>query len=297
MQQVHRYVARTGDDDFLKRFFTQLVDAVMYIGFLDSDRDGLVNEHPHALPGDNWPANQFYDQWPWHGTSSYVAGTGLAALAAASALADRVQEHGVHEGLAKSIERGLASFRTKLWNGSYFRLWHDEKLGNNETCLANQLMGQWCCRVAGLAPLFGEDECRRAYESIEKFNAAPTKFGLINGGNFQGDPKVAGDPNNNHGTMIFVGENLCAAMTGMYEGYEPAAKWAETLVRTIHEHQAMPFDQHCLIRHDNGAPAWGNDYYSNLVVWALPMARRKIGIADFARGGGTIDKMIQAAKA
>jgi len=59
--------------------------------------------------------------------------------------------------------------------------------------------------IAGLEPLFTPQECQRVYDSIAKFNAAPTKFGLINGGNFQGDSTVAGDPNNNHGTMIFVG--------------------------------------------------------------------------------------------
>jgi hypothetical protein len=49
-----------------------------------------------------------------------------------------------------------------------------------------------------------------------------------------------------------------------------------------------------MIRRDNGAPAWGNDYYSNLVVWALPMANSKIGIKEFAP---TIDAMIKAAEA
>jgi uncharacterized protein (DUF608 family) len=111
----------------------------------------------------------------------------------------------------------------------------------NETCLANQLMGQWCCRIAGLDPLFAADECASVYRSIEKLNAAPTKFGLINGGNFQGDPTTAGDPNGNHGTMIFVGENLCAAMTGMYENHPAAEGWAKTLVQTIHEHEATCF--------------------------------------------------------
>ena len=282
IQQVHRYLVRTGDETFVKRLWPNVVDAMKYCEILDDDHDGLINDQPHALPGDHWPANQFYDQWPWHGTSSYVAGTGLAAVAAFAALADRMGDHAAHADAVKKLAAGVESFRKKLWNGSYFRLWHDGKLGDNETCLANQLMGQWCCRVAGLDPLFDAETCREVYESIEKLNAEPTKFGLINGGNFQGDPSVAGDPNNNHGTMIFVGENLCAAMTGMYENYPAAARWAETLVRTIHEHEAMPFDQHCLIRHDNGAPAWGNDYYSNLVVWALPLAHLKVGLGERA---------------
>jgi uncharacterized protein (DUF608 family) len=291
VQQVHRYLARTGDEKFVRRLWPNVVDAMKYAAFLDSDHDGLVNEHAHALPGDNWPANQFYDQWPWYGTSSYVAGTGLAALAALAAIADRLGESDAHAAAMKQLDRGRESFRKKLWNGSYFRLWHDDKRGDNETCLANQLMGQWCCRIAGLDPLFTPDECRSVFTSIEKHNAAPTKFGLINGGNFQGDPTTSGDPHNNHGTMIFVGENLCAAMTGMYERHPAAEEWARRLVWSIHEHQAMPFDQHCLIRHDTGAPAWGNDYYSNLVVWALPMARERVGLGEFARKGGLINRI------
>lgn len=295
VQMIHRYFVRTSDEAFLKRFWSSTSDAMKYAISLDTDGDGLIDEHAHALPGGNWPANQFYDQWPWHGTSAYVASTGLASLAVFASLADRMHDHDAHAWAMKMLSRGIESFRKKLWNGSYFRLWHDDKLGDNETCLANQLMGQWCCRIAGVEPLFPADECRKVFESIDKHNAQPTKFGLINGGNFQGDPTVAGDPNNNHGTMIFVGENLCAAMTGMYEGYAPAEQWAKTLVMTIHQHEAMPFDQHCLIRHDNSAAAWGNDYYSNLVVWALPMARRKIGLAEFVRAGGMIDSILSAA--
>ena len=63
---VHRYFVRTGDETFLKRMWPNVADAMKYNAFLDNDHDGLVNEHPHALPGENWPANQFYDQWPWH---------------------------------------------------------------------------------------------------------------------------------------------------------------------------------------------------------------------------------------
>jgi glycogen debranching enzyme len=64
VQQVHRYLARTGDEDFVRRLWPNIQDAMKYAAFLDSDGDGVVNEHAHALPGDNWPANQFYDQWP-----------------------------------------------------------------------------------------------------------------------------------------------------------------------------------------------------------------------------------------
>ena len=44
------------------------------------------------------------------------------------------------------------------------------------------------------------------------------------------------------------------------------------------------------------APAFGSDYYSNLVVWTLPMAMKKIGVAEFVKGGGMIDQMLKAAE-
>ncbi|MBA3273346.1 MAG: hypothetical protein H0T11_05675 [Chthoniobacterales bacterium] len=296
VQQIHRYFIRTGDIELLKRFWPNVVDAAKYMAFLDIDDDGLINEHPHALRGDNWPANQFYDQWPWHGTSSNVASQGLAALRSLAAMADHLENHDVHESASKLCAKGLASFREKLWNGSYFRLWYDVQRGPNETCLANQIMGQWCCWITNVEPLFTPEETKLTFATIEKFNAAPTKFGLINAGNFQGDLGEAGPPNFNFASMIFLGENLCAAMTGMYEGYAPAAEWARRLLWTVHEHEGMPFDQHCLIRADNGQPSWGADYYSNLIVWGLPMALQNIGLREFSAKDGFIARIVAAAR-
>ena len=44
-------------------------------------------------------------------------------------------------------------------------------------------------------------------------------------------------------------------MTGMYEGHAAGESWAKTMVMTLHEYLAMPFDQFCLIRHDTAARA------------------------------------------
>ena len=41
----------------------------------------------------------------------------------------------------------------------------------------------------------------------------------------------------------------------------------------------------------HGAAAWGNDYYANLVVWALPMAQGRIGLAEFCRADGFLAKI------
>lgn len=42
-------------------------------------------------------------------------------------------------------------------------------------------------------------------------------------------------------------------------------------------------------------PVWGEDYYSNMVLWAVPMALRGESIAQFARGG-LLPAMLRAAR-
>jgi uncharacterized protein (DUF608 family) len=87
VQQVLQYYQRTGDKEKLKEYYDSLKRAVRYHYSLDDDGDGLVNDQPHVLPGEIFPANQFYDIWPWWGTSVYVSGIWLATLKAAVSVA------------------------------------------------------------------------------------------------------------------------------------------------------------------------------------------------------------------
>ena len=43
-------------------------------------------------------------------------------------------------------------------------------------------------------------------------------------------------------------------------------------------------------------PLWGDDYYSNMVIWAMPMAMAGQGIRKFTAETGLVDRMIMAAK-
>ena len=88
-QMIYRLYLRTGDRDLLAHFYDSARRAIRYQYSLDDDGDGLVNDQAHAPPGELWPANQFYDIWPWWGTSAYVAGTWLATLSCGQAMARR----------------------------------------------------------------------------------------------------------------------------------------------------------------------------------------------------------------
>jgi uncharacterized protein (DUF608 family) len=297
-QMVHQLYLRTGDRAQLNQFYDSAKRAIRYQYSLDNDDCGLVHEQPHARPGEAWPANQFYDVWPWKGTSSYVAGTWLATLAAGKAMAEAAGDHQFANECAARLAHAQKSYNTRLWNGRYYRLWSNPaKNTSSDVCLANQLMAQWCAKVAGLGDILPEDRIHSALNAVEQLNAKATSYGLVNGVTPDGRPydtKI--HPVGDFGQNIFVGENLCAAMTFLYHGRRDAGLAA---ARAMYETMAIktrsPWNQRCLLWGDTGLPLWGDDYYSNLAIWAVPMAVRGESLKDFSKSG-LIPDMLNAAR-
>ncbi len=300
-QMIYRLYLRGGDRDLLAHFYDSAKRAIRYQHSLDDDGDGLVNDQAHVQPTELWPANQFYDIWPWWGTSAYVAGTWLATLACGGAMAAAMNDAEFAAECADWLERGKAAYQGKLWNGEYYRLWHDPNntSGEGPDCdvsLGNQLMAQWCVKITGLADILPAEQVQSALGAVKRLNMGATEQGLVNGVNPDGtrynskqdadaDQTVDILPNNDHATQVFVGENLCAAMSFIYHGQ---AETGLEIARRIYEAVALtsrtPWKQHCLIDADSGLPVWGEDYYSNMVIWALPMALAGQSIAEFAGG-------------
>ena len=296
VQMIYRYYLRTGDREFVNQFYESVKRAVRYQQSLDYDGDGLVNEHSHAEPDSFWPANQFYDIWPWFGTSAYVAGTWLATLSCAEALGRVMDDPEFVDECRRWLERGKKSFEEKLWNGRYYRLYNDPENGRKkETSLSNQLMVEWCRRLVGAEDILPQDHVTNALSWIEKLNFAATQHGLVNGVNPDGTLEGYGlERENNHGRQIFFGENMCAAMTFLYNGRKQTGlEIAQRLYEAVAILHATPWNQHCLINTQTGAPVWGDDYYSNLVVWALPMALAGQNISEFTRDGGLVDRILK----
>ncbi|MCY4022508.1 MAG: GH116 family glycosyl hydrolase [Anaerolineaceae bacterium] len=298
-QMIYRLYLRTGDRDLLAHFYDSARRAIRYQHSLDDDGDGLVNDQAHVQPTELWPANQFYDIWPWWGTSAYVAGTWLATLSCGQAMAKEMNDDEFAIECANWLKRGKAAFQDKLWNGEYYRLWHDPQntSGEGPNCdvsLGNQLMAQWCTKIAGLRNTLPAEQVQSALGAVERLNMAATAHGLVNGVNPDGsryiskpDPDKFPDilPNNDHSTQVFVGENLCAAMNFIYHGQrETGLEIARRLYEAVALTSRTPWKQHCLLDADTGLPVWGEDYYSNMVIWALPMALAGQNIAGFVQG-------------
>lgn len=307
-QMVYRLYRRTGKRRVLDHFYESVRRAIRYQFSLDDDDDGLVNDQAHALPGRIWPANQFYDCWPWWGTSAYVAGTWLATLTCGKALAEAVGDAGFAAECVAWLARARNAYQQTLWTGSYYRLWNDVARGRaSDVSLGNQLMAQWCVRVAGLPDALPPENVQAALGMVERLNMGATPHGLVNGVTPDGQrydarAEIMADVSNlnddDQAKHIFVGENLCAAMTFVYHGkVDTGLEIARRMYEAIALTARAPWNQRCLISSETGLPVWGDDYYSNMVVWALPMALDGQDVGSFAREGGLIDRMIAAATA
>lgn len=293
VQLVYRYFLRTKDGKFLKDFYRSVKKAIEYAKTLDYDEDCLVNEHAHNLPGEIWPANQFYDIWPWKGTSCYVAGIWLATLAAGIEMARIMRDKKSAERWGKWLRKGKTSFEKLLWNGNYYRLYNGPE-ERSEICLANQLMGLWCTSLLGLKSLFPENHIQKALENIINLNFKKTKWGLVNGMHpdgkkakcrIPGDTEkqnILTDDDNDHASQIFFGENLCSAMVMISHGKKKEGmEVVKRLIEAYFLKWKTPWNQSCLLSSKDGHPVWGDDYYSNMVIWALPLFLEKKDLGNF----------------
>ena len=75
-------------------------------------------------------------------------------------------------------------------------------------------------------------------------------------------------------------------MTFLYHGRrDTGLEIARRLYDAIAIKNHSPWNQRCLLSGETGLPQWGEDYYSNLVIWAVPMALAGKSVEQFAQAG------------
>ena len=254
------------DAAYLDEMYPHCQAALRFAQTLDKDGDGVVNEDPGSDTG--FPANQYYDIWPWWGTSAYTGSIWLAALRAGEEMAKKKHDTAYADELHKLFETASASFYRKLWTGAYYRLYNDpDKKRVSDTSLTNALCGQWFAYATGLGEIVPRQTILSVIDTVLRLNVGATKFGAVNGVRPDGSPDETFP---DHSAVITIGEvwNFCA-MAAFAGKTEEAMGLLNTSYGNILLQQRTPWNISWCLDRNTGAIKWGINYYSNPCVWTL----------------------------
>jgi len=188
----------SGDDAWLKRNFEKVKKALEFAWNpdnpfkWDTDKDGYATGRMHhTLDRELFGAN------------GWLQGFYLAALKAASVMAEHLGETDKAKEYLDVFQSGYNKTKKELFNGSYFiqrvdlndksipesfdvtgMYWNDEtkemKYQIGEGCEIDQLCGQWHANILGLGRLFDEEQTKTACESLYKNNFKESMRDFVN---------------------------------------------------------------------------------------------------------------------
>ncbi|CAM8975248.1 unnamed protein product [Rhodiola kirilowii] len=166
--QVYRDVVATRDDQFARIVWPSVYVAMAYMDQFDKDGDGMIEN--------GGSPDQTYDTWFVSGVSAYCGGLWVAALQAASAMAQIVGDKGSEAYFWGRFLKAKKVYN-QLWNGSYFN-YEDSSGINSSSIQAYQLAGQWYARACGFLPIVDEEKAKSALEKVYNFIDMRYAYGI-----------------------------------------------------------------------------------------------------------------------
>ena len=163
--RVYREWKISGDDDFLKKIWNQVVSALEFsASYWDSNQDCVLDGQQH-----NTYDIEFY------GVNSLGNSIYYAALKAGAEMAEYLGEHERSQKWRSMEQAGCKRMDEMLFNGEYYRQVTDGDIDEykyqyGEGCLSDQLLGQTLAHLYGLGHLFPEDHVKSAVFAIYKYN-------------------------------------------------------------------------------------------------------------------------------
>ena len=279
---VWRNYALWKDDAYLAEAYPSMKRAIQFAMTLDTDGDGLVNDAPGSETG--FPANQYYDIWPWWGTSAYTSSIWLAAMKAGIAAAEKQGDAAFASEVQGWFDRGAAAYNEKLWTGEYYRLYSGtEGHDASDTSLTNALCGQWFAYAAGLGELVPRERIDSVVSTVLRLNAKATAHGAVNGVKPDG---TVDESFKDHSAVITIGEvwNFCAMAAFAGHSADALALFDVSYGGVALNHRT-PWNIPWSLDRDTGAIKWGIHYYSNPCVWTLLQALDPEVYAGLGRAG------------
>jgi len=293
---VDRYFLCYGDKDFVREFYPQIKQNMIY----------TVNLRPASPLGDRiiaMPTGNVGTEWfeapkpGWAGMTAHVGGLHLAQLRIAERLAKAAGDTKFAAQCAAWIQAGAASMEKKLWTGSYYLNYLEPETNRrSDLVFGYQLDGEWITDQHGLPSALPADRVRTVLDTIRRYNVARSKYGAVNYTQPDGEPAAVGG----YGTYsFFPPEALMLAMTYMYNGErEFGIELARKVWHNIVCLQGYTWDMPNIMRGDTdtGQRTFGNDYYQDMMLWSMPAAIDGQNFGAPAKPGGLVDRIIRAAR-
>ena len=292
---VDRMWQCSGDDAVLAEFYDSVKRNTIYTMNLrpEAGPDGII-----SMPSGDEDTESF-EFVEWFGMSPRVGGIHLANLRIAERMAEAMGDSEFAKTCKRWFEQGKRALEEKLWVGDYYLANYDPETGRKtDAVFAYQLAGEWFTDQHGLDGVFAPDRLTTVLQTIRETCVSATPYGAVNFINRDGTPaaesvyKLPGCAGKDH---FFPPELLMLAMTYIYDGQvDYGVELAYECMRNIVCKQAMAWNAPNIIRGDTGEPAYGTDYYQNMIVWSLPLALERKTLSSVREPGGLVDRIIKA---
>lgn len=170
--QVYRDYLVTDDREFLTECWPAVIETLHYLKTFDLDNDGI--------PENSGAPDQTFDDWRLQGISAYCGGLWIAALEAAIAIGELLDDSQPLEPFRVWLRQSRSIFHDTLWNGEYYKI--DSNSGS-DVVMADQLCGQYYAKRLNLPDVVPIASAKTALETIYqscfvKFNQYLEKGGV-----------------------------------------------------------------------------------------------------------------------
>lgn len=307
VDMIDRIWQRTGNEEVLREFYDFAKQATVVSVTLRPDYGvKQVISMPTGNAGDHW-----FQSAAFFGMVPHVGGIRLASLRIMRRMAEAMGDSEFIGQCDEWLAGGSQALEDELWNGDNYLVCYEPETGRKSDLgyvFGYQLEGEWVARFHGLPGVFQPDRVQKTLDTIAGVNADEQKYprGAVLFGYQEGRGKGPDAPNafrvsRQSGFWTVEGShppaNMILAMTYMYAGDRDFGM--DLLRRTMDNltnRQGVVWDQPNVYRADTGAMIFGNDYFQNMMLWAVPAAIEGQDLAGPCQPGGLVDRVLKAAK-
>lgn len=148
---------------YLKSIWPKVKKATEYLIAMDEGKDGILNGAQYNTL-----------DTAWYGKIAWISSLYLAAVKAASAMAQEMGDTAFVRLCAGILEKGSQNMVKELFNGEYFihktDPAHPESNNTNDGCHIDQLYGQFWAHQVGLGRIVPQKETLAALKSLYKYS-------------------------------------------------------------------------------------------------------------------------------